>query len=518
MAISASYIRLEPRPYQRNFEAGLSAAIHDPLWFLARQWQMGEHQGENASSPIWIDYSLQSRKIKFKDERFDPQVIPAEALVESELLDWWTMGRRIRIGKRLEAHPSVKDNAKVLFADPPPPYEHFRGRVDGLAVWQQRAELGIANNAFGTEIPADSIPAWNDRELLYQQTNDNSFKCDQKNLVVNRHHGGRLDWYSVDTTPGPTDTGTVEDDGKAIPTTFQYPGAPNSRWWEIESSEVDLGGYAPDSAHTGTAMLTDLIFSHSDDWFLFPVVAKAGHIVAIDKLEVSDTFGRKYNNTERGDDNELLWPGLQPPDEWTLFQVSGLKPNELLLWHVAELPLEGMTLEKVQFGLDEQSNLLWAVERVLDGRDVASSNSDKLDVSDKKFNSGNPKGSVLPSDEVEYAYVPAKGVVPHWHPYIINEEGDVRSLIQQSLPDLSLQRPKIMPLPKAELLGAEQKHSINPLAIPSNGIELERRRQLARDMHGNPVMWIQRKRSPLLSPPSRLLRFDVMEEARFEAP
>lgn len=31
---------------------GLQARVHDPLWTLARQWQMGELTGEDAGSPI----------------------------------------------------------------------------------------------------------------------------------------------------------------------------------------------------------------------------------------------------------------------------------------------------------------------------------------------------------------------------------------------------------------------------------------------------------------------------------
>jgi hypothetical protein len=518
MASLVSYIRLEPRPFQRNFEAGFSASIHDPAWFLARQWQMGEHQGENASSPIWVNYEMLSRKIKSADDRFDPQIIPAEAIVESELFDWWTMGRRIRIGKKLAQHPSVKNKPELRFTNPAPPYEHFIDHVDGLAVWKKRADLALADDNFGVDIPADSTPAWNSRELIYQQTDLNAFTCDENNLTVNRHRGGRLDWYSVDATSGVGAPEPITENGEAIPTVLQYPGAPNTRWWQIENAEVDMGGYVPDSSHTPTALLTDLIFSHSDDWFLFPILAKAGNMVAIDNLVVLDTFGRTYTSTDVNEANELLWTGLQPPNDWTLFKVSGLTPKDLILWHVAELPLESSALEKVQFGSDEQSNLVWAVERTVDGRDVQSVKEEIPDITDQKFNAGTPKGNALPGQEIEYAYVPAKGIAPYWYPYEVDESSELRQLVQRSLPDLSLQKPKRMPLPKAETLQPDSPgtpHTVNPLAIPANGIELERRWHLARDMNGIPVIWLQRKRSPLLSPPARLLRFDVMEVANF---
>jgi len=524
----ATYTRLEPRPNERNLEAGFQAAIYDPAWFLGRQWQMGEHQGENASSPIWVEYNLRSRAIAGSDPRFDPTLMPAEVIVESEIDDWWTMGRRVRIGKRLAAdHLELLAQADLLFSTPPPPYEHFQGLLDGLAVWRKRAELGIGAGAFGAEIPPDSTPAWESEALLYQQEAENSFVAADQRLTVQRHRGGRMDWHSVDAAPNGEGAAALTEPCEAIPTQLHYPGAPANRWWQIEDAEVDMGGYAPDSAHTPTAILTELIFSHSDDWFLFPVSSpkghRAGHVVAVATLQVQDAFGRSYSSEEINAANEKVWPGLQPPQDWTLFKVEGvadgdpgLTAEDLILWHVAELPLESIPLERVQFGLDEESNLLWAVERTIAGREVESRVSDLPDENlHPKFNNGKPSGDTRNGKAKEYAYVPAQGIVPYWHPYEVGEVDGKRRLVQRRLVDLSRQKPFLMPAPQAEILQAK---SILPLAIPSNGVEIERRWQLARDMNGAPVLWIQRQRRTLMSPPARRLRFDVMEEAAEPAP
>jgi hypothetical protein len=518
-----TYLRLEPRPHEQNPEAGFQAAIHDPVWFLGRQWQMGEHQGENASSPVWVKASLRSRTIASADPRFVPTITPAEVIVESETGDWWTMGRRVRIGKRLaEAHPELRAQADLRFLAAPPPYEHFESEVDGRAVWRKRLELGIGDDEFGAETPPDSIPAWKNEEMLYQQGEDNAFVAVDLRLVAQRHRGGRMDWHSVDAAPLADGAQATLEPIDAIPTQLHYPGAPADRWWQIEDAEVDMGGYAPDSAHTPTALLTELIFSHSDDWFLFPVSSRqghrAGHVVAIESMQVQDAFGRSYGSEETNALGEILWPGLQAPQDWTLFKVDGfaegdpgLAAEDLILWHVAELPLESGAMERVQFGLDEESNLLWAVERTVDGREVESRPVTlPSEEAHPRFNSGKPSGDARRAKE--YAYVPAQGIAPYWHPYTLNEEHEPgpRRLIQRRLVDLSRQKPFPMPAPQADVLQAE---SILPLAIPSNGIEVERRWQLARDMNGAPVLWIQRQRRSLLSPPARRLRFDVMEEA-----
>lgn len=520
------YARLEPGRSERNLEQGFAAAIHDPVWFLARQWQMGEHQGENASTPVWVNYGLSSRAVQAADPRFDPAITPAEAIVESEIDDWWTMGRRVRLGRQVAGLVALPDDDALRFYHPPPPYERFHGQPDGLALW--RAALFPPELATG--IPPDSVPAWSSRQLLYQQDAENSFTTGDHRLTVQRHRGGRLDWHAVDAAALDGAAAAEVEPREAIPAALDYPGAPNSRWWQIERAEVDPGGYVPDSAHTPTAILTELIFSHSDDWFLFPVTARAGHVVAIETLRVTDAFGREYDSEESTAAGERMWVGLQPPENWALFRTTGLTANEpglsdeaLVLWHVAEFPLESAPIERVQFGLDEESNLLWAVERVIDGREAASR---KVELPDEalhpKFRTDKPPSVGVAARE--YVYIPGQGAATHWHPYEIMEEeadGRPRRLEQRRLVDFTRQRPWPLPGPEAKVLQAGADggaavggpHFVEPLAIPSNGIEVERRWQLARDMNGRPVLWIQRQRRPLLSPPGRRLRFDVMKEA-----
>jgi len=54
------YQRLEPRPRTNDLSASLRAPIHDPLWFLTRQWQFGELQGRDAGSLAYVEYFASS--------------------------------------------------------------------------------------------------------------------------------------------------------------------------------------------------------------------------------------------------------------------------------------------------------------------------------------------------------------------------------------------------------------------------------------------------------------------------
>ena len=60
----------------------------DPLWFLTRQWQFGEFQGEDAASPIDVALGVRSSplatiSIGGKDVPYDPTT-PLETRVERE--------------------------------------------------------------------------------------------------------------------------------------------------------------------------------------------------------------------------------------------------------------------------------------------------------------------------------------------------------------------------------------------------------------------------------------------------
>ena len=52
MASITSWMRLQPLSRNAEMKTSLQARIYDPLWLLARQWQLGEFQGEDNGSPI----------------------------------------------------------------------------------------------------------------------------------------------------------------------------------------------------------------------------------------------------------------------------------------------------------------------------------------------------------------------------------------------------------------------------------------------------------------------------------
>src|SRR5688500_12288190 len=94
------YRRLEAAQPLEDLDRGFLAEVSDPLWLLGRQWELGEHQGEDASSPVKVLFYEHPDPIDAHDDNpdMDPRLVPPEAIVESEPDDWWTPGRRIRLG------------------------------------------------------------------------------------------------------------------------------------------------------------------------------------------------------------------------------------------------------------------------------------------------------------------------------------------------------------------------------------------------------------------------------------
>lgn len=506
--------RIEPLPVPDAADA-TAGTVHDPVWFLARQWQLGEFQGENASTPVKVEIATTARRLVHTASGESVEVVPPEVLVESEVGDWWTLGRRLRLGARIAAHLGLQPEPRWLLADPPPPYDLVRPAWDGWAMWRGGLAAGVL-----PEIPPDPQPAWVEDELVYDR--EDAFRADEVRLHVRRHRGGRLDWYSLDADV-PDGLASAAPDGverRVVPARLDYPGMPRRGVWEIEDARADLSALAPDAVHTATQIMLNLYTSHRDEWFDVPVPTPTGRILRIVRFAITDSFGDTYVG-EIGEDGVRVGPvGLHPPVEvvatpgewrverdlpWGLFHTRHLEPGELVLVPTVDRPLSGAVVERVQFGVDDTSNVVWAVERRLDSRDTVP----------RAPTEGTTLVPPVPSDRSrgqDYDYVPGLGAESHWIPYPLSEAEQPRELVQHRLVDLSRFPAVAVGEARAAVLTGERRRILESV-VPLGGLEVERRWMLARDALGRPHLWLQRRRRPLTSPPARTLRFDVAAPA-----
>jgi hypothetical protein len=78
-----SWTRLEPRSRDAEMETSVQARIYDPLWLLARQWQVGEFQGEDSGSPVMARLRAESARLT----RYHPGAIAPNSMITAGKFD-----------------------------------------------------------------------------------------------------------------------------------------------------------------------------------------------------------------------------------------------------------------------------------------------------------------------------------------------------------------------------------------------------------------------------------------------
>ena len=510
MATFNLFRRLEPRQPDVNLDRGFRAETADAAYFIGKQWAMGEHVGEDASSPVQVQVRSQHVPIDpiNDDPLLDPKVVPIEAIMEHEHNDWWTPGRRVHLGQAYAQSqslgpPQPSDASRSFGTDEtklPPPYGQLNGRAwDGLEFYKADPA-----HAVFSEVPSQPVDNWDPSELMYS----GSLTAGGVKLSVPRHDGGRLDWYSVDANSPFLPAPAQMREESLIVDRMTYPGAPHPRWWQIEDHTVDIGGFPPDRGHFATMLLVDVLVNHIDDLFSFPVSAVAGCAVRLDDVKLRDSFDDEW---------EIL-----PPNDWQMFRVKGLDETSLIVWPSVTTPLRGPMIEEVLLGVDEDSNKLWAVELRAHGSDLPTEGVRKF-VEDATNGSGGEQ--VEPADgsaRIGYSYYPIQGAMEHWHPYQREQIDGRARFVQGRVDDPTEQPGGFMDEPVTELLydranyteaaanQTEPVHQIEPATVPRFGLRLTRNRMLARDVNGDPVLWVQRHRSPLKEPPTPGLTHDAL--------
>lgn len=515
-------------PGRTDNDEGLRARVADPVWFITRQWQLGELQGEDASSPVVVRSAPKHVPLTYDRTRpdLDPRVIPAEALLEAEPGGWWTIGRRVRLGRAAAPLLTEETRARYLMGRLPAPYENLAGEVDGRAVF---ASGVLAGNAIWKEVPSPAPDRWSSSELEHSA----SFEAGGTGLRARSHAGGEVDWYTVDGEPKPvpmTRAAPAAKSYEVIPGRLDYPGAPHPRWWQLEDREVDIGGFAPDRSHFATMLLLDVALEHADDWFTFPVPRprhhgnekhpSSGMLVTLESVIVRDSFDQEWT---------LTTPPASGPDAWSLFHSAGLAESQLLIWPVAVAPHSGPVLDEILIGVDEDANLAWAVELRAEGMQLLR-DAETADAIAETTRTGTRT----------FRYLSSTTLPNGWHPYqrvwatdplptgggpgtkeLNPGSGDGRSghWRQAAVADLTSLYPKLRHGPVSRLIGGPsgpglgRGHQLTSTSIPSNGVMLRRRAMLARDTNGRPVLWVERSTGPVAGPPASNLRFDVFAEA-----
>ena len=211
--------------------------------------------------------------------------------------------------------------------------------------------------------------SWDPHRLEYSFGLQATLSTGDVELRADEYVGRTVDWYSFDAagSPGlgaPAQPVAPEPVKKqVIPTPVRYPGMPSDRLWAFEDASVFLGGVKAGSTDLARLALVEFSLAFGTDWFLVPFPLRYGDVARVHSLSVVDTFATRIAVRPSRDVSRPGWAVFQntPVDDGSpLADVFVLPPT---LRH----PLEGPPLEEVALFRDEMANLVWGVERIVQG-------------------------------------------------------------------------------------------------------------------------------------------------------
>lgn len=122
MASITTWTRLEPRARTEQMDTALQARVWDPLWLLARQWQVGELTAEDSGTPVVARIEADCARVT----RYLPAALRGDATDRSRARAYDTRHRPLETlveRERLHEQPSTGDR----------PYDHPRTNLRAAA-------------------------------------------------------------------------------------------------------------------------------------------------------------------------------------------------------------------------------------------------------------------------------------------------------------------------------------------------------------------------------------------------
>ena len=411
--------RLETQPTAINLQAGLAAALADPLWLLSRQWQFNEFQGEDAGTPLRLKFEVQGVKVDaFRAgtevaapwQPIGDHDVPLETRVEAEPA--WAGHARLRgeAGQHALRMASPALRAALLAAYPlalPVPSDPQADRagllwatlldarsIDASALAAELRPLVGADGQLGAPPArlvlaiADVGPAtamlsrwlrWLDEMLFegdpaqvsWQRSRMEygfALKAGDTRLDAGEYTDGEVDWADFRATAIAAPQGDAVRQTFAVasrhPTPVRYPGMPAERYWEFEDGQVNFAGAEAGVTDLLRMSVTEFALTFGNDWFLVPVRLPVGWIHRVSDFVVTDSFGVVASA------NAIVNPN---GSQWTMYSVTPDVSLQGGLDHALFLPdsldgvLEGAVLEQTMLARDEMANLAWAIEHTVQG-------------------------------------------------------------------------------------------------------------------------------------------------------
>ncbi len=548
--------RLEPRPRSTDLANALAARVRDPAWFLARQWQLGEFQGEDAGSPAYLRINATTSPMVAWSPAGAPDATPLaaatpiERAVTPEGASPDDLALAVELGQSFDRFLVAKggQNARgdFLAAYPIPAASSIEEpRAARLrALWQGRAIDGVAlyvasQQAQQPDQPAPGVPATVPAELqdaaadavallvdwvastvgAIDVADPAAWRPPQLDYALRVFAGdpaggtvalaavpdreGNVSWHSIDIDAGTvpaTVTPPASDSIKraVIPGPVRFRGMPNERFWDFEDGRVDFGGLSPDRRNLASLLLADFMLVHGNDWFLVPFELPNG-VLCQTSLTMVDVFGGT-TSIDRADATDARW------SMFSTSRADGTQaPYFALPASAASTVVDGAPLEDVRFLRDDTTSLAWAVEHSTEGKlGAAWLAADRVP----------PATPAAPVSDAPLAYRIQTSVPSNWIPFVPVKltGGDEIALERAAL--LSLDGAPIVPTPLGRVVEPSSvptgtSYRVREEEIPREGTRVVRRVRRSRGVDGATHVWVARARSIGCGEGWSGLRFDL---------
>ena len=379
---------------------------------------------------------------------------------------------------------------------------------------------------YDTQVVEPPVPnaAWNPRRQEYAfGASGRSASQGEIGLIADEYADGTLDWSSVDVAPlnlaGTRPDGTP-DTAAATTTTLvsrpslaapvEFAGKPADRYWEFEDAAVNFGAIGAGPTDLSRLLLVEFALIYGNDWFVVPLRAPVGSLYNITTLSVTDTFGvvTQIPRTRAAVGDNAAW---------SLFELGGraasltnrrVEPGLLLAPTLAGR-LDGAPLEQVALFRDEMANMVWGVERRVQG--LSGLPYDRTDEASRRALSQQVSGAAV---SPELVYRLATDVPAHWLPYLPvpaagnNATHPVIELQRRAMLRTEADGSRQRMLPRGQLLS--QGDRLEEEEVPREGVVVERAFQYARWFDGRALLWVGRRKSAGRGEGASGLRFDTL--------
>jgi hypothetical protein len=585
--------RVEGIPRAHDLARALRAEVRDPLWMLARQWQMGEFIGDDAGSPVFAKLHLKTTQLTTYTPRESPEQafddsVPLESRVEQRPVAFTAgtqplsldlrllMGRQwlkllaqavlpfepgFRVVFPVEAPNPASPNSAAVCAHPEA-WQHqaaFAGRAMDGYPWYQWLVANPSPRDFST-LPAplvitaadagtvdtlgDRFIAWFDQLIdqpLKPEENawdpsrlEYRFQCSaplgdgRKEFTAEEYYLGDLDWYALDVAPAtrvPADRPEVQSEiiQSFIPTSVEFAGMANPRWWTFEDRRVNFGAIKPDTTDIAKLLMLEFGLVYSNDWCIVPVPLAAGTVADVAGLAVTNVFGERLWIEPAGQMPEQVW------QRWSMFTQHQVAPTEsrtpstsLLMLPTVPKVQEGEPLERVIIVRDEMANMVWGIEDTIPmphgvGRSGHGAAAETLRFFERLL--GGPALAPLLVNDAKVRYEVMNTVPENWIPFIpVHVPGDNREIQLQraSLPRRIENQvgPGDKIKPRTSLLREgldrlpQEAYFVHEEEVPRSGVQVTQSFQRTRWTDGRVVVWFGARKRVGRGEGSSGLQFD----------